>query len=75
MTRIDDLMIQAGLVCDGVDSFDAAALDKFVKDLLKDIYAEIWKTPNHHCRTTFDVSMADGTKQAIEKHLKGIFNE
>jgi hypothetical protein len=68
-------MIQAGLACDGVDSFDAEALNKFTKDLFQDILKEIWKTPNHHCYTTFDVDLAEGTKQAIERHLKKVYYE
>lgn len=72
--RIEELMIQSGLACDGVDSFDREALNLFVKNFFKDISEQIDKTPNHHCYTTWDVGMSDGTKIAIQKHLKGVYN-
>ena len=74
-TRIEELMIQSGLACDGVDSFDKEALNLFVKNLFKDISEQIDKTPNHHCYTTWDVGMSESTKFAIQKHLKAVYNE
>lgn len=71
--RIENLMIQAGLACDGVDSFDSEALNNFVKSLVKNIIEEVEKTPNHHCHTTWDVGFSDGTKQAVMKHLRKVF--
>jgi hypothetical protein len=72
-TKIEQLMIESGLACDGVDSFDAEALNNFVAELLESVFKEIESTPNHHCFTTWDVGFSEGTKQVVIRHLKGIF--